>query len=155
MDPNLKLTLVTRNSKYTMRATNYTAEVPNQQGVVTSVGYVPDNISEENPLGDDEAYLIAKAKMLKQQRDEQKEHEERELNSQQKSLESDTGFSVAVEDDNISQSSEQTTDNDLTVAYDQYNRKIFVDKNGHICEPQTILQPIVVQKKYNIRPIGE
>jgi uncharacterized protein YqeY len=65
--------------------------VPDKNGTLTAIGYTPENADNKHPLGEDEAYLIALAKMEKQKRDELSKYEEKE---KQKSLESDSGFSV-------------------------------------------------------------
>jgi hypothetical protein len=91
MKPELKLALIRRNGQYIMKANNYLAEVPDKNGTLTAIGYTPENADNKHPLGEDEAYLIALAKMEKQKRDELSKYEEKE---KQKSLESESGFSV-------------------------------------------------------------
>jgi hypothetical protein len=95
MKPELKLALIRRNGQYIMKANNYLAEVPDKNGTLTAIGYTPENADNKHPLGEDEAYLIALAKMEKQKRDELSKYEEKE---KQKSLESESGFNVIVED---------------------------------------------------------
>jgi hypothetical protein len=126
MKPELKLALIRRNGQYIMKANNYLAEVPDKNGTLTAIGYTPENADNKHPLGEDEAYLIALAKMEKQKRDELSKYEEKE---KQKSLESESGFSVVESP---------------------------ADMSTEALQAGTTAEIINIEpKKYKIRPIGE
>ena len=83
----LRLELIRRSSLYVMKANNYVVEVQDASGNITNVGYEPKGATIANPLGKDEGYLIALAKMKKEQQD-------RDNQDKQQSIESSSGFGI-------------------------------------------------------------
>jgi hypothetical protein len=116
MKPELKLALIKRNSQYIMKANNYLAEVPDKNGNTTAIGYIPENVTSENPLGEDAGLLLAHATLLQESRNNQEMLEnkqqsvpedpedidpdlQQDFQESQKSLESNSGFSTVNEND--------------------------------------------------------
>jgi len=153
MSSELKTSLVKRNSQYVMEANNWVATVPTVDGSVSAIGYNPVGATENNPLGNEEDILFAKARNMARERGlkvktsydyavEKQEEEER-----LKSLSSPSGFNVvdessispdipcdAVKNDNddLSNDIKPTTasDNTPTVTPKKYNIKPIQHRNG-------------------------
>lgn len=92
----LRISLVTRANAYILKADKYVAEVPDKDGNITKVGYVPDAVTDANPLGKDAGYILALAKEKKQKQEEEKQRLELE---KQRSLQSSSGFNEVNNED--------------------------------------------------------
>lgn len=86
----LVASLVQRNSQYMIKASKYVAMIQDDSGRETSIGYEPPDVTTENPLGKDAGYLIALAKMKREQRD----NDERLEKEKQEIADISSGFSV-------------------------------------------------------------
>jgi hypothetical protein len=93
----LVASLVQRNSQYTIKANKYVAMVQDDFGNESAHGYEPPETSNEHPLGKDEGYLYALAKMKKEQRDRESELQQ-EKQEKQEIAPIDSGFGQESED---------------------------------------------------------
>lgn len=91
--------------KYTMVATQHTAQVRNKDGYATAIGYVPKNATPDNPLGDERNYLIALAKEQFEKIEQRKQSEE--IRRKRESEESESGFIVVDGNDKNEEQPEQ------------------------------------------------
>jgi hypothetical protein len=114
----LKMSLIKRSNLYVMKCNDHVAEVVDKHGRNITLGYEPEHITNENPLGEDAGLLLAQATLMKEARDNKQRAEQitiddipkefqQDFQEQQKSLENEVGFSVV--DAPTSQIQQQTT----------------------------------------------